>query len=274
MSALQPYRKKNADWDELVGVGGFQLEGKNLATHRMYAPKRKSIVVDKQNIFIIPSSGSGLNNISEIGQVGELDQQLGDGLVWGEANQNNNYVAVLGDATTDFQEAISWEFPTITNDQFKLSEYHGVTGQSGLVIYETLDYQGEVTRLYSMSKEESFEDGMDSQLSDAFLELSDEYTSEFLGCLYVNKDSFNIEGFSAILRVLGRIKDINSLSARIWFLGLTISDKSSIIRDASALALSEINEEKALPLIVMAIENEPIPSLKNDMQMLVNEWGM
>lgn len=185
------------------------------------------------------------------------------------------YSYILDDGTTGFWLEIPNTYKQMdTFVTFNLSKYHGDTA-TPTTSYSGNDHtiENKFSKLFRLSKEESYEDGMDSELSVQFSELlKTGNTADILDKLLTYKNQFSIDGFAHIIRTLGRIKSPKTLATRIWLLSITIKDKSPIIRDASSLSLSEISEESSIEHIRTATAIEPIPSLKADMQTLIKEW--
>jgi hypothetical protein len=74
---------------------------------------------------------------------------------------------------------------------------------------------------------------------------------------------------SEIVRSLPRIKHHDSLEGRLDLIRQCLYDHSPLVRDASALALADLEDTNSIQLLEAACEREVIEELREDMQDIV-----
>lgn len=130
-----------------------------------------------------------------------------------------------------------------------------------------------IRTLLDVAKEERFQDGMESNLSLGLATLIGRYPPETIAILNEILPSLNISNFilAEILQFLGRIESTTTKEARFSILISYLRANSPIVRDAAGTALACMNDQRAIPYLQKVIETEPIPTLREDMAVVVDQ---
>ena len=72
------------------------------------------------------------------------------------------------------------------------------------------------------------------------------------------------------LRHLGRFAHAPSQKDRLWLLERGLSSTSPLSRDGAGLGLAHLSDPAAIPYLQAAIEREPVRSLKDDLQQVLD----
>lgn len=122
-------------------------------------------------------------------------------------------------------------------------------------------------RLIDASREETFQDGYETNLSLGLQILIRRYPKStltaFVQCL--RSKSIGEAMLGHLLRALGWIDDERSRLARLNVLAGFLRNSSAYIRDAATLALSYIGDRAAIPFLQAAIDVEKNATLRIDM---------
>jgi hypothetical protein len=140
-------------------------------------------------------------------------------------------------------------------------------------IHTTPLLQNKIRILLETSREEIFEDGMESQLTtelDAFL---DDYGNYLIDSLIdiLRFESVNAEVSSEVLRWIGRTNHQLSYYQRLSFLEENLNNSSPRVRDAASLGLAYLNDPHAIPYIKDAIKRETCTELREDMEQVLSQ---
>ena len=135
------------------------------------------------------------------------------------------------------------------------------------------DVADQVGRLFQSSKEEIFEEGMESNLTRGLSELIEERGSEVIAALtdLRHAEGSNSEIVAEALRWVGRIDHQSSYEARLTLLQRSLEDSSSRVRDAASVALAYLDDRRAVPAIRVAIARETYSELKMDLQHILSQ---
>lgn len=127
--------------------------------------------------------------------------------------------------------------------------------------------------LLARAREETFEDGMESQFSKALISYIKRYGNAAVKVLteYILSEHVNAEIASEALRWIGHIEDASTYESRLWLLGRGLLSASSRIRDAALLGLAFLNDPQAIPLLEAAIQRERIQELREDMKQALED---
>ena len=129
--------------------------------------------------------------------------------------------------------------------------------------------EGGVKGLVAAARDERFEIGMDSSFSRGLDELSRIEPRAVLAALTEHVDHLGHEVFAEVMRWTSRqpLSVIRDFAVDLLERGLT--HESSFIRDAAALGLAELLEEKALDRLRGAYRVEKVPELREDIGDLI-----
>lgn len=154
------------------------------------------------------------------------------------------------------------------------------TGHPGLNVSEvwqfletlTEDIEALLDRLFVAAQEEQFEPGIESGFAEGLDKLfrHDPYgiLSALKACLASNEQ--DPEVLAEMLRWAGCQEALNVREAIIDLLSVGLNHSSSIVRDAAALGLGYLRDPVATSHLKRAIEKEPVPELRQDLEDLVN----
>ena len=131
----------------------------------------------------------------------------------------------------------------------------------------------EVESIVALASEEFIEDGMDSAtetfLGDFVAKFS-EIGVRHLAC-YLTSDWIKSGTVADIVRLLGRLDHEESHDDRLWLASHFLFSGAPIARDASALALEDLKDARAVPKLEAAVDAESIPGLRDDLEMALRE---
>lgn len=127
--------------------------------------------------------------------------------------------------------------------------------------------------LLARAREETFEDGMESQFSKALISCIKRYGNAAVRVLteYIVSEHVNAEIASEALRWIGHIEDASTYESRLWLLARGLLSASSRVRDAATLGLAFLNDPQAIPLLEAAIQRECIQELREDMKQVLED---
>lgn len=130
-----------------------------------------------------------------------------------------------------------------------------------------------IRTLFKTAKEESFEDGMESQFSKALMDLVKKYGNAAVGVIsqLIIDEMVHDEVASEALRWLGRINHPLSYRARLQLLERSLSCSSARVRDGAALGLASLDDPHAMTYLKQAIERERHAALKDDMKQVLTQ---
>ena len=74
-----------------------------------------------------------------------------------------------------------------------------------------------------------------------------------------------------IIRVLGRLEHEKSHDDRFWIAAHFLLSETPLTRDASAVALEDLGDPRAIPKLEEAVVAESVPELKDDLQIALQE---
>ena len=141
------------------------------------------------------------------------------------------------------------------------------TPQAEEVIRDHLD------RLFALSAEEVFVDGMESRLSFGLKHLlgMGGIATIRVVCSLMNTATLNAEVIGEVLRVLGDFEDSTTHLSRLSVLLDCLKSRDSRIRDAASIGIASLDDVAALQAVEKAVEWESIPELRKDLQLVVDQ---
>lgn len=148
-----------------------------------------------------------------------------------------------------------------------------VSPAAASVHVENSELEAHVDHILSLASEEPFEDGMENRTSQALEVFISEYSVagvQDLGCR-LQAESMNQGVAADVVRVLGQLEHPPSRSERLYTASCLLYSELPLARDSAALALADINDPASVPELERAIDNEPIPALRADMQLALDQ---
>lgn len=147
-------------------------------------------------------------------------------------------------------------------------------GPSTVMQQELIRYvENTIDHLFETSREENFEDGMETDFSRELVSLVKKYGKLAMGEIsyFITYSRVDSEVASEALRWLARINDPPTYGWRLWLLEKSLSSNSPIVRDGAALGLVSMRDAHAMEYIKKAIERESITELRYDLQGALEE---
>ncbi len=129
------------------------------------------------------------------------------------------------------------------------------------------DIVREILTIAEATREQTFEDGMESDFSKALtsvLALYGNAAVRALSDLILNK-KIDAEVASEALRWLGQMDDRQTHDERLRVVEQSLGCLSARVRDGASLALSFLDDPHAVPYLQEAIDREANPELREDM---------
>ena len=132
---------------------------------------------------------------------------------------------------------------------------------------------GEVESIVALATEEFIEDGMDSDTEAQLGEFVSRYSAVGVRRLvaYLASDCVKSRTVSDIIRVLGRLEHEESHNDRFWIVARFLSLGTPLARDASAVALEDLGDPRAIPKLEEAVGVESVPELRDGLQIALEE---
>lgn len=117
-------------------------------------------------------------------------------------------------------------------------------------------------------REQTFEDGIESEFSQNFVRIITRYKKIALDSLQklIESNSINAEVLAEALRWLPRIQDPLTYNQRLSLVTRCLFLPWSRVRDAATLALSSLADQSAVSALKRAIELETVEELRADME--------
>lgn len=131
----------------------------------------------------------------------------------------------------------------------------------------------EVDAILRLALDEHVEDGMESETAleiNRFIARNSVAGMRQLAAS-VTSEHTNAGVAADIVRVLGRIVHKGSHRERLWVAERLLRSTSALVRDASAVALSELGDPRAIVALQEAAADESIPELKSDIELALRE---
>ena len=135
------------------------------------------------------------------------------------------------------------------------------------------DVGGLIENLFSVGRNEVFEDGMESSFTKELVSLVEKYGE--IAILEIARiiTSERAEAYVAAeaLKWIGRIKDKGTHSFRRWLLVRGLTSSSPLVREGAGLGLSFINDSAAITSLKQAVEREQIVELRDDLNQVLQQ---
>ncbi|HRW10407.1 MAG TPA: HEAT repeat domain-containing protein, partial [Caldilineaceae bacterium] len=139
------------------------------------------------------------------------------------------------------------------------------TAQESRVLTQKLQW------LFSEAAEETFADGMESNLSRGLQILLADYGEMAMNQIILLEEQGKIaaEVLAEILRTLGNIDNDTAYSRRRWFLEHALQHPSTQVRDGAILGLSFLEDPRIIPALGAALRCETHDTLRADIQQVI-----
>ena len=131
----------------------------------------------------------------------------------------------------------------------------------------------EVDAILRLALDEHIEDGMESETAleiNHFVARNSAAGVQQLAAS-VTAAHTNAGVAADIVRMLGRIVHKGSHRERLWVAERLLRSKSALVRDASAVALEELGDPRAIVALQEAAAEESIPELRSDIELALRE---
>ncbi len=144
---------------------------------------------------------------------------------------------------------------------------------TGIEWHEVNRLDGEVESIVALATEEFIEDGMDSDTETQLGEFVSRYSATGVRHLaaYLASDYVKSRTVSDIIRVLGRLEHKESHNDRFWIAARLLFLGAPLTRDASAVALEDLGDPRAIPKLEAAVGAESVPELRDGLQIALEE---
>ena len=144
---------------------------------------------------------------------------------------------------------------------------------AAIAYHEDRNVEEQIDTILNIVSIEGFEDGMEGRTSQVLHLFVSEHPIAGMQQLIarLNAKYMNQAVAADIVRVLGKIEHERSHEDRRYMAECLLYSELPLARDAGAVALSELADERSIPALQRAIEAEPILTLKTDMQASVDE---
>jgi hypothetical protein len=123
------------------------------------------------------------------------------------------------------------------------------------------------------ARHELIEDGMRNVVTEQFANLLSKDLNTIIPALVSVIETGRTTPVVAaeVLKELGRVRNPASRAARRWVLEHALSLSSAFIRDGAGIGLAWLSDPASIPQLRRAIESEPDPQTRADLQLVVDE---
>lgn len=130
------------------------------------------------------------------------------------------------------------------------------------------DLSQEMHNLLEATKEEDFEDGMESEFSKHLVSLVQKYGSDTVELLIylIACENMKAEVAAETLRCLGRTDHPETYRERLWLLERSLKCSSATVRDGGVLGLASLDDPHAIPYLKRALKKEKNLELRQHME--------
>lgn len=127
--------------------------------------------------------------------------------------------------------------------------------------------------LFRASKEEVFEDGMESYFSRGLVAVIEKYGNDAIKALVspLIDEAVAAETASEALRWLGHMDHPPTYRLRLLLLKACLKSRLARVRDGAALGLSFLDDPDAIPELKDAVQAEPIKELRKNIEQVVDQ---
>ncbi|RMF82800.1 MAG: HEAT repeat domain-containing protein [Chloroflexi bacterium] len=131
----------------------------------------------------------------------------------------------------------------------------------------------EYQNLFSIARDEYFEDGIESDFSTELAKLfqRDGHQAVDIIANLLNDKHVNPEVVGETLRCIGEIENADTHLQRRLLLENSLRHSSPIVRDRAGLGLASMDDPAAIPALEQAIAREQIVQLREDLQQVLDQ---
>ena len=150
---------------------------------------------------------------------------------------------------------------------------HVIHEPAATAYYYTHELDARIDKILSLAADESFEDGMEGRTFYSLNLFLAENPVSGMPQLAARLQSEHMnQGVAAdIVRTLGQFDHSQSHDDRVYMAECLLYSTSPLARDAGAVALGDLEDERSIPALQRAVDEEPIAALKADMQASLDE---
>ncbi len=130
-----------------------------------------------------------------------------------------------------------------------------------------------IENLFTVDRDEIFEDGIESNFSKSLIYYIQKYGNEVIEILsgLMDHGMVNPEIASEAMRWLGHVEHPQTYDKRLWLLERSLKHVSARVRDGATLGLASLGDLDAIPYLREAIELEQCAELRKDMEQVLAE---
>lgn len=130
-----------------------------------------------------------------------------------------------------------------------------------------------IERLLAVARDETFQDGLESNLSVGLMALLRRFPTETMAVVseLIVARSVSNPIICELLYTLGRAESPTTTDNRFALLVALLRDKLPLIRDAAGTALAYMDDARAIPYLKKAIDSETVVPLRLDLQAVVDQ---
>jgi hypothetical protein len=131
-------------------------------------------------------------------------------------------------------------------------------------------------RIFERGASEFFEDGMESNFARELLLSVMEHGNAAISAIaeYVFSSTANSEVGSEALRRLADVEDRRILASRWDILQRSLRHPSSTVRDGAVLSFASLDDRRALELLKVVENVEPVPELRKLIGKVIDQLGL
>ena len=137
----------------------------------------------------------------------------------------------------------------------------------------TPEARAEFQAILDGARHDIIEDGMPNTVSERLPELIKKHLDAVIPALVSAIEMGRTPPIIAaeVLKTLGRLRNPASHATRRWVLERALNLSSPFIRDGAGLGLARLADPGAIPYLIRAIEAEPNPQIRADLQAVIDE---
>jgi hypothetical protein len=150
----------------------------------------------------------------------------------------------------------------------------GALAESSTQLHQmTPEIRARLQALFDAARYEIIEDGMPNVVSDRLPQLINKDVNIVIPALVSAIEAGRTTPIVAaeVLKTLGRLRNPATHASRRWVLERALGLSSPFIRDGAGLGLARLADPGAIPYLRRAIEAEPNPQIRADLQAVVDE---
>jgi len=150
----------------------------------------------------------------------------------------------------------------------------GALTQSSTQLGEiTLEIKAELDALLDAARDDIIEDGMRNAVNQRLPELVVKHFTTVIPALVsvIETERTTPTVAAEVLKELGRLRNAASHASRRWVLEHALKSPSPMTRDGAGLGLARLADPRSLPYLLRAVENEPDPQTRADLQLVIDE---